>query len=73
MGIANQDSPKEAPVIAGVDVQRSAAFSSFGILSKAAFNFVRDQSRTVGMLAWFLRNQMRPPRNRTKNRGWDHE
>jgi hypothetical protein len=73
VAIANQESPKEAPVIAGVEVQKSAASSSFGTLSRRAFNFVRDQTRTAGMLAWFVRNQMRRPRNRPKNGGWDHE
>ena len=73
VSIANQQSPKEAPVMAGVDVQRSATSSSFGALSKVAFNFVRDQTRTVGMLAWFVRNQMRSPKDRGKDHGWDHD
>ena len=65
--------PKEARVIAGVEVQKSAPSSSFGALSRAAFNFVCHQAQTVGMLAWFVRNQMRHPRNRDTHPGWDHD
>ena len=71
--IANQGIPKEAAVIAGVEVQRSAASSSLGALSRVAFHFVRHQTRSVGMLARFIRNQMRHPRNRDKHPGWDHD
>ena len=60
-------------MIAGVEGQRSAASSSFGALSRVAFNFVRHQTRTVGMLGWFIRNQMRHPKNRGKHQGWDHD
>jgi len=70
---ATLQSSKTGPVIAGVEAQRSAASSSFGALSRGAFNFVRYQTRTVGMVAWFIRNQMRHPRNRDKDPGWDHD
>ncbi len=71
--IDNRKTPKEAPVIAGVEVQRSAPSSSFIALSRVACDFVRHQARTVGMLAWFVRNQMRHPRNRDKHPGWDDD
>ena len=69
--ITNQDIPKEAPVVAGVEVRRPAASSSLGALSRVAFKFVRHQTRTLGMLAWFVRNQMRHSKNRDKHSGWD--
>jgi hypothetical protein len=70
--ITNQDIPKERPAIAGVEVRRSAS-SSFGALSRVAFNFVRHQTRTVGALGWFIRSQMRRPKNRDEHSGWDHD
>lgn len=57
------DSAKEVPVIAGVDVQKSASSSSFRALSRLAFFFVRDQALTLGAMAWSVRDRGRPSKN----------